>query len=235
MLMPLSQVSGVVGKVMFPALSSIQHDKERVKRAYLKAIAMIGFITFPMMTGAFVVSDHAIRWLLGEEWLATIPIFKVFCLVGMAQSIGTTVGWVLTSQGRSGLYMAVGVINSALCATAFAVGVRWGALGVAWSYLIITLLCEPPVWAVTGRLISLSLREILNHLAMPLASAICMAIVVWACGQILSPTFDHWMFVVIQVPTGVLVYLALAMWWSVDAGKELYHVAVEMRKIHSKS
>src|SRR4029077_1530790 len=43
MLLPLNQVVSMVSSVMFSAMSSIQDDKERVKRLYLRANALIAF------------------------------------------------------------------------------------------------------------------------------------------------------------------------------------------------
>src|SRR5262249_7551501 len=43
MLIPLNQVSNVIGRVMFPAFSLIQTDKTRCARAYLQTIRVIAF------------------------------------------------------------------------------------------------------------------------------------------------------------------------------------------------
>ena len=137
MLMPLSQVSRVVGRVMFPALSSIQDDKPRVKRVYLKSISVIGLITFPMMTGLFAVSDHFILALLGDKWAEVIPLFRIFCWVGLLQSIATTVGWIYHLR-ETGLYFTMGVIGSFDCYS-FIIGIHWGIIGVAWSYAIVII------------------------------------------------------------------------------------------------
>ena len=60
MLMPLSQITNVVTGVMTPALSTIQEDTARLRRSYLKAISIVGLVTFPMMTGFFLTGDHVV-------------------------------------------------------------------------------------------------------------------------------------------------------------------------------
>ncbi|MHB9155433.1 MAG: lipopolysaccharide biosynthesis protein, partial [Endomicrobiales bacterium] len=53
MLLPLTQVTAIMGRVMVPALSSIQHDRPRVKEICLHAMRNISLVTFPLMLGLF--------------------------------------------------------------------------------------------------------------------------------------------------------------------------------------
>jgi PST family polysaccharide transporter len=46
---PSSNISSVVGRVMFPALSIIQHYKQLVRDAYTTANRYIAAISFPLM------------------------------------------------------------------------------------------------------------------------------------------------------------------------------------------
>ena len=141
---------------MFPAMSAIQDDKPRVKRAYLKAIGIISFVTFPMMVGLFVVANHFVLALFGTQWSEVIPILKLFCWVGLIQSVLATVGWIYISQGRTHLYFAMGVIGSLACLVAFVIGVGWEIMGVAGAYSVTTLIILFPFFTVPARLIDLS-------------------------------------------------------------------------------
>jgi O-antigen/teichoic acid export membrane protein len=209
MLMPLNQISRVVGRVMFPALSSIQDDKPRVKRAYLKSISVIGLVTFPMMIGSFVVSDHFILALLGPKWAGAIPIFKIFCWVGLLQSIWTTVGWIYFSQGRTGLYLTMGAINSGACMLAFVIGIRWGIIGVAWSYFIYNSVLFYPGLTIPGRLIDLTFSEMVKSLSPMFFCALIMGAAVWGVRWLLPVGVLHWQYLAIQIPFGAVFYITL--------------------------
>lgn len=220
MLMPLTQVSQVLGRVMFPALSSIQDDKPRVKRAYLKATSIIAIITFPMMTGLFAVSDHFILALLGQKWADVIPVLKIFCWVGMIQSIFTTVGWLYMSQGRTGLYFVMGLVNSAVIIIAFIIGIHWSIMGVAWAYSIAILVLWCPSCIISGRLIGITFFELLRNLAPPFLCALSMGVVIWAVDWFLPMEMAHWLYLAILIPLGVLLYLALVMGFRLESWQE---------------
>ena len=103
MFMPISQISEVLRNVMFPSLSRVGNEIDRVRAIYLRSTAAIWFISAPAMVGLFAVSPHAIPFLLGDKWLPIIPIFQLLCLLGAAQSVLSTVGWIYLSQGRTDL------------------------------------------------------------------------------------------------------------------------------------
>ena len=228
MLMPLTQVSRVVGRVMFPALSVIQDDKLRVKSVYLKSISVIGLITFPMMIGAFAISDHFILALLGDKWAGVIPVFVIFCWVGLIQSISTTLGWVILSQGRTSLYFIMGLIGAAVAALGFIIGIRWGIIGMAYSYLIINLAWWYPSWAVTGRLIDLTFSEMIASLSPMFFCALAMGAIVWGIGRLLPVGMDHWQYVAIQIPIGIAFYFTLLIRLGLNAWREGYQVFSDM-------
>jgi O-antigen/teichoic acid export membrane protein len=211
MLMPLTQISSVVGRVMLPALSAVQDDKARFSRGYLRAISVIALITFPMMAGAFASADHFIPVILGDKWSGAIPLFKIFCLVGMLQSITTTTGWICLGLGRSRLYFVMGVSATTAYVVGFLIGLRWGSHGVAWSYFTINLLLTPPFVEISARLVGLSLSDITKSVASAFLCSISMSAVVWGAGWLLPDGTKHWQYLTVQLPVGVLVYVSMLL------------------------
>jgi PST family polysaccharide transporter len=228
MLMPLMHVSKVVGRVMFPTLSAIQDDKLRVKRVYLKAISVIGLITFPMMTGLFAVSDHFVIALLGDKWADVIPLIRIFCLVGLIQSIDTTQGLIYFSQGKTGLYFATGLVWTSLVALAFVIGLHWGVIGVALSYAIANVVLWYPSWVFPRRIIGLSCREFIGSLAPELFCAMLMGAFVWSMGSILPAGLAHWKYLFIKIPCGIISYVALVATMRLDSWKEACQIFSDM-------
>jgi O-antigen/teichoic acid export membrane protein len=207
MMLPLTQVSAVLGKVMFPALASIQHDLPRVRAAYVRSISIIALITFPLMIGGLVLGEDLILTLLGSKWSGTIPLFRIFCIIGLLQSVGTTVGWIYISQGKTQLYFKVGLVLSCVNAAGVLIGVRWGVRGVALAYFLFNILALYPCWAIPMRLIDLPLRTILRALLPIFGCAALMGMVVYAVAQIVPG--PRWASLVVSISIGILFYAVI--------------------------
>jgi O-antigen/teichoic acid export membrane protein len=69
MVWPLQNVSGVVARALFPALSSLQDHKQRLRRAYVRAAAAVFLLTAPLTLGLFVLREPFVLALMGERWL----------------------------------------------------------------------------------------------------------------------------------------------------------------------
>lgn len=219
MLMPLTQVSAVVGNVMMSALSTIQEDKARVRRSYLKAVRLVAFVTFPMMVGLFVVSDHLILALLGPKWAGVIPILRIMCGVGLLQSVGRW-DWICLPQGRTDLYFYFGVISSAVSAVAFIIGLRWGVTGMAWASLISNLLLCYPIWEASGRIINVSCKEMLAVFSPVLACALSMGGILAGLRWLLPHFIPDGARLTMEVVIGALAYAALVIGFRLKAWED---------------
>jgi PST family polysaccharide transporter len=238
MLLPLTQVSQVFGRVMLPALSEIQEDKERVKRVYLEAITFIALLTFPMMASGFVLSAHLILGLLGEPWRQSIPLFRIFCAVGMIQSIGTTVGWIYLSQGKTKLYFQVGSVFSILNLFAISIGIQSGIRGVAWAYLVFNLLVIYPAWTIPARLIGLTFFEIIASLAPISCASILMGVIIYMTMTFIPLNLGHLLLATVSGSAGFLIYI-IALYstrpkcWT-QATETLHRMLTRHPRLHRK-
>lgn len=207
MLLPLDQVNRVISRVMFPALSALQHDRDRVKEVYLKATRCIAVVTFPVMVGLLVVAEPFILTLLGEQWAGAVPFLRVFCLVGIVQSVGTTVGWIYNSQGRTGVLLAWGAGSAAVYAVTYLIGLRWGAMGVAVSYCLTTyLILWYPAWRIPGSFIGLSFGEMLVNLRGPFCCAAAMGAGIWVLHSVLPDVWFVGIRLALETAFGMIFY-----------------------------
>lgn len=210
MLMPIRQISGVISRVMFPTLSLIQDDRPRVKRIYLRLVSVIALISFPMMLGLLVVADVFILALIGEQWSEVIPLLRILCVVGLMQSIGHTVGWIYKSQGRVDIMFRWGIVSGVITLAAFAIGIRWGLMGITIAYLIRNFLLTYFNFTIPGRLIDLRFYEVVRTVASPLACAAIMAGFVWLIGwYVLPDATPVGLALIAQGGSGVAIYWAL--------------------------
>ena len=67
--LPSENITGIIQRVTFPVLSSIQDDDEKLLKAYRTFIKLSVFVVFPLMIGLAIVAEP-----LKEEYLLTGPL-----------------------------------------------------------------------------------------------------------------------------------------------------------------
>jgi lipopolysaccharide exporter len=110
-----------VHSVLFPAFSKIQHDRDAVKKSYLRVLEYIAFISVLVNTGLFIGSRDFLYYILGhgtDRWMPAINTFKILCIYGIVRSILEPIGNVILSAGKTSLLfrstLIVGIIQLSL-------------------------------------------------------------------------------------------------------------------------
>jgi O-antigen/teichoic acid export membrane protein len=83
------------------------------------------------MISCSIMPRAIILFLLGEKWLGAAPIFQWVCVGGMFSAIFASSSWAFTSLGRTHLQMVLSIIAALIGVASFAIGIRWGVVGVA--------------------------------------------------------------------------------------------------------
>jgi O-antigen/teichoic acid export membrane protein len=230
MLLPITQISTVTARVMFPALSRIQQDTPRVKRAYLRAIGIIGLLGFPLTAGLFVVARPFVLTLYGAKWAGVVPVLQILCVAGLMQPVVVTVGWIYQSQGRTDWLMRWGLVTSVLIVSAFGIGIHWGVKGVAVAYAIINYALLYFAFTIPGKLIGMRFREVFLALRGPLFSALAMAALVWTAGRTFPTGWRPAAVLFAQFGIGVCTYAVLIHVFAREHYRELKDLVRERTK-----
>ena len=128
---PRLNLAQVVLQVTFPAFSRIQDDDDRLRRGYLKSVAYISMVTFPLLVGMGIVAPEFVRVMYGTKWTDMIVLLQLLCLAGIVSSVGTTVGSVAFAKGRADLLLKLNLLKIPLFVAALLIGGRYGIVGVA--------------------------------------------------------------------------------------------------------
>jgi PST family polysaccharide transporter len=210
MLYPLQQVSSVIVRVLFPTLVQIREDLPRLRSAYLKAVGAIAIVTFPMMGGLFAVTDDFVAVVFGPSWSGMAPVLKVLALVGMMQSVGTTVGTIYLSMGRPGVALRVSLISAPVLIGGMIAGLPWGIQGVAIGYGMASFLLFYFIAVTAFRLVDLHVGDFHKVIFRTLLATVAMVATVAAIISMLGsvqPTIR----LGIAICTGVGAYAAFSL------------------------
>lgn len=210
MLFPLSSLTNVLARVLFPALSRRQSDLSAFRRGYLRAIRAIAFISFPLMTGMFIVAHDFVSVVLGENWNPIVPIIRIFVWVGMAQSLLSLNGSVYVALGYVRLRFWLGTVFSIVSVGGIVIGISYGTIfTTALGYAVAVFILILPATIVPLRLMKQPVTRFFAIIA-----PIGVASVIMAIGIILTRTWlisslelaQKWVFL-IEVAMGGLLYM----------------------------
>ncbi len=222
MLYPLQNISSVITRVLFPAFSSIQDDDARFRNAYLRSTRFIAFITFPIMFGAFAVADELIIGLFGPKWAPAIFLFKILCFVGMMQSIGTTVGQIYLSKGRTDWIFRWSMVVATLMVLAIFIGLQWKVEGVAVAYALLVFILAYPNHAIPFKLIGLKVITFVKNLKAEFFTSLMMFIFVYASVNIQRFfLIEPRVILISNVLLGMIVYILVTKIFNKDALQEI--------------
>lgn len=217
MLFPLRNISNVLTQVMFPALSTIQEDKKRVARIYLKMTQTIAIFVFPLMSGLFVTVKPFIFVVLGPQWMDVVPVLQIMCVAGAFQAVGTLNGNLYMSQGRTDTQFKVGLFLKSNSILWIVLGLNWGVIGVAAGVTIASVINAYPSFTFAGRLVGLSFLSVLKALSGITLASLTMAVCVAWVRVLLPVHLPEYVVLLVQVSSGAFTYLLLIALFKVNA------------------
>ncbi|MGA9408338.1 MAG: lipopolysaccharide biosynthesis protein, partial [Bacteroidota bacterium] len=206
MLYPLQNVTSVISRVMFPVYSRIRDDNKKFKIAYLDVAGTIALITFPMMLGMMGVSNYFVSVFFGEKWRVVSLLLIIFSPVGLLQTIEATTGAIYLAQSRTDWMFRWGVGTGLFTVVCFAIGLKWGIVGVASSYLISTLVGAYPCFRIPFTLIDLNVKDLIKKVWKPFLCSLLMLCTIYAASLSITPGFSNGASLAILFILGVSSY-----------------------------
>lgn len=207
MLLPLQNISAILGQVMFPTLSRIRGDIVEFRRLYMQSIRLISFVAFPLMGGLSVLSHSVILLLYGPQWEASSPILQILSLVGLLQCIIFPVGWIYNSLGHNKDQLRITLILTPIFLALIVFGLRYGLLGVTWGYAIWAVISGILNMYAAGRLINVSLFDYISLVASKSGATMIMMVVVNMAELPMKAAIGEWAGIGGCVLLGALIYV----------------------------
>ncbi|MEL6500776.1 MAG: lipopolysaccharide biosynthesis protein [Cyanobacteria bacterium J06623_1] len=178
-LLPINQINVPVNRVALPALSRLQNDPERYQKYYYRAILAITALGMPLVMFLGVAADRLILFLLGEQWLEIVPIFRWLIPAAFIGTFNMATGWVYQSLNRTDRQLRWGVFSSFINVIIFATAIKWGALGVAAAYGLSRIIIVVPAIIYCYGGTWLKWTDFVATIFLPAFGSIAAALGVW--------------------------------------------------------
>jgi PST family polysaccharide transporter len=144
--MPAILFGQVANDVLFPAMSAVQDQRERLRRVFRIGIGFLAGVSLPITAVAVVTSKPLVLLLLGRDWLPLRDAFDVIVFgmlfrtsVKISESLARATGAVYRRAWRTWLFTGL-VVAGALAGTPWGLhGVAFGVLGALFAnYLLMS-------------------------------------------------------------------------------------------------
>ena len=220
-----SLLVGIARKITFPALSRLQHDPERSRRAYFRVTRLSATLILPAYIGLALVAPELIPLIFGAQWAESGPVAAVLFLVGPAysfQGFGTSL---LMAAGRPDVVLRFRFVNMVTTVIGFAIAVPFGIVAMAVSFVIRGYLMVPLQLYLQRRYADIPSGEYLRRLAVPTAATLLMALAVIGVRLLLGEQLAVLPLLLLSVVTGAVVYTAAIVVMDRPLLGDVLHVA----------
>lgn len=73
-------IATVLNRVIFPVLTRVQDDRQKLKEYYFKYLHLSNYIILPILGLTIVLAKPLIEVVLTQKWLPTVPYLQLFCI-----------------------------------------------------------------------------------------------------------------------------------------------------------
>lgn len=137
--MPTTEMVAPINRVLGPTYVKVHENHDLLRSTFTATFGLIAILILPASVGLAAVTDPLVRVVLGDKWLATIPVMAILALSGAGNLLQTNTGSVHTAIGQPRYITLTGLIHVVTLLPAIILGTMWkGLLGAAWAYLLHT-------------------------------------------------------------------------------------------------
>lgn len=214
--LPIMQMEHPVRTVSFPSLSALQTDPEAFGRYFEKTVGWLAFVCMPMVVFLAIFADMIVDLLLGPQWEAAVPLFRILAIGAFADPLAHAAGPAIMALGKTKKYFKLGLINSTAMVCCLAAGAPWGPHGVAIGYAVASYLTASACFFYGLRNTPIRILALAGKLLTPLTCSLAAGGVVLYLRQLSGWQLSvPWLFPL--VVAGVAVYLLL--WLLIPGGR----------------
>lgn len=205
--LPANTVTQVVVKVNYPILAKVQDDHEKLTSTYSTLLRVPVFILYPILFGLAVLASPVIDVLVGEKWLPAATLLPILCFTGLWSPLTHINLNLLYVKGRTDLVLKLELIKKPIAFALLFLAIPFGIQAICASIALYSFIAFSFNCYYTGKILKYGFWKQIKELLPFLCYASLMAITVWCITQPLSNSLIK---LIVGIPSGVIIYYALA-------------------------
>ncbi len=180
---PTANLNSTISLVVFPALSRLQNDPERLRSYFLKGYGLFLSLVMPITMGCALGADDIVHVFLGPRWAAAAPVVRLLAPTILTFGLLNPLSWLLLSTGRAVRSLYIGLLIAPVVILGELAGLRDGPTGAAVGLSVATALLVLPVIFWATHKTPITAGDTLKVIWCPLASILIAAGSVLACSN----------------------------------------------------
>lgn len=218
-LFPAAGVAQVLGRVLLPAYSRHQDDRERLRVAFERCVHMVALVTVPFGAAALAFADPLVPLVLGARWAPAVPVVQLLAVNGVLAALVNVAPPLYKAVGRVDIMPKFFLARAAVSVPVYWIAAQRGLMELVAAKLLLACLFSPLNLLIAVRVFGASARRILVPVATATAAAAAAALLGrWAASAAPVPPVAA---MAVALPVFAAAYLALLGGVSAGSRREL--------------
>jgi O-antigen/teichoic acid export membrane protein len=205
--LPSTHITGIVQRVTYPVLSSIQDDDNRLSVNYRKLLRLSAFIIFPIMCLIAGIANPLVLAILGEKWSFTALLIPPLCFTMMWFPIHSINLNLLQVKGRSDLFLKIEIIKKIIGVLILFISIPFGIVFLCWSGVLSSIISLIINTYYTGKIINIGFVKQMTDLLGTLIVSLIIFVVVHVESILIA---SNYVSIVVGVLTSALLYFSVS-------------------------
>ena len=224
----VTQVNSAIDTVLFPAMSKVQDDLEKLKELLRSSISLGTYCIFPIVMGLAAIGETLIVILLSEKWISSVVFLRIACLSFAFLPINIANIQVLKAMGRSDIYLKLDVCKKIIGIVLLAFMIKKGVVAIACVELISNIICVVINVYPNRKLLNYSFKELFSDILPAAFCSFLMFVIIVIIGMMFKTSI---MLLIIQVIVGVVSYFVMSHVFKIKSFEEIcYYVGIGRKK-----
>ena len=203
----------VAVRITFPAFARLQHDPERMRRAYFRVSRAGSLVILPGYVGLALVAPELTVAVFGERWIESGAVAAILFLIGPVLTIQAFSGSLLNATGHPNVLFRFRLISSVVNVLGFLIAVPFGIHAVAAAFVVRAYLLLPLIMWWVRVYVGIGAREYLAQLRGVAAATAVMVVCVLSVKLLLG---DQPRLVLLGVEVVIGLLACAASLWLLD-------------------
>lgn len=182
-----SQFSGFISSniitsimtVLFPALSKISDDIDKVKKASRLSVQVLSFAMLPLLFGLIICAKEIVIVLLTDKWIGSVDYIRLLSISSLIGLISSVSLQTIKAIGRSDVLLKLEFIKKPIFLILIIIGIKISVKWVAITMVIYSTIGSLINMIVLKKYVGYNIKEQISDIFIPLISSLIMIAIIY--------------------------------------------------------